>query len=238
MRSQIEAGPSVRRESKEKLVVLSFGDIDVSQLTYFSNESPDLRIARATLSGIHGQVLLCDLIAYDGHIVGFEFSAPPKVILSGMDFKCENVRIFADPMSSTPPDDLTAGTPGPALTALMDKYEVTTILLPPSEEEKRTFLAAVDAVLPGDYLQLLNESNYFVAGEVEFVGTNARTIVLPETFWFLLAESEQYAICASLSSKEGSLILYHQNNDDIEKAGFSFVQLLEEMIRLENEPED
>jgi hypothetical protein len=234
----MNAGPSIRRESLDKLVTIHFESGEGERLTYFPNTASELRIARAVLLGIHEQAVLCDLVFHTGTLDRIEFNAPPKSVLSEDQLKCGDVRIFTDPMIGLTQEPMSVGTMGPTLNDLAERYVINDVQLPPAEEVKLALFATIDAVLPADYLQLLDESNHFVAGEVEFFGTKVRSIVLPDANWFVLAVSEKYAICAVMGAKNGLLTLYHLTDDNIEKTDTSFVRLIDEINKLEKEPED
>jgi hypothetical protein len=229
LEKQIETVEIIQRFSKDRMVVLHFCERNPD---LFPDLSRELTAGRVKLSGGGtGRTLRCDLVFDEGRISSLEFSESPR-ILKGREVVIKDVTMYADlqqpPAARVPADEAQVG--GPLLERVRERYELRDVIAPATQPEIEVFLSRLGNALPGDFRDLLLESNGFSVGEFEFRGTNARRIMGREDDYYLLAETQERALCVKERRDPGQVFLLDQIDEAETPLSGSFVDSLLEVV--------
>ncbi|MBV9470594.1 MAG: hypothetical protein JOZ57_15250 [Abitibacteriaceae bacterium] len=223
---QVKDIDSIHRYSNDKIVLFRFLRKNLeTTLPLFPNNSPEIYVARLTLRSVPNTT--CNVVFHEGKILSLEFSHPPRSALK-QPFICHKVEILEDLLhaplvehtSSSMSDDTGM------LKRIRTYFDISNVLPPPEENKIEKFLVLVSTALPEDYVNLLHETNGFSVKDWCFYGINARSVVLPDTNYWVVAEDTKNALALCFREGETSsiVIIYDQINEDFQETGQYFVE--------------
>lgn len=225
---QLEAVETIQRFSEDKLVVVH---LQSTQLPLLANAQPELRVARVKLGDTAGKTLQCAVVFHEGKLSSLEFNRTPRGL--ALPIKLEHVDILADVASEGRNAEEKEGTPALTdglLSRLQTAIPLTHVLPAAPAGERERFLRSLPMV-PTDLAALLEASNGFVSGRWRFMGTAARTIVLPECTYFVLAEREDSHAALCVTEAQNRVVYYDEVDDDETVAGPGFGEAFVTAVR-------
>ena len=218
---QLGAVDTIQRFSEDKLVVVHLRS---THLPLLANRTPELRVARVKAGDGTRKPLQCAVVFHEGKLSSLEFNRAPRSLASPI--QCELVEFLADVTGDGRDADETESKPASTaglLSRLQAAIPLTQVLPPAPAGERDRFLRSVPRV-PADVAALLEASNGFVSGRWRFLGTAARTIVLPEVTYVVLAEREDSQAALCLRDETHAIVYYDEINDEETVAGPGFVE--------------
>lgn len=225
LQAQLTAIDFIQRFSKDKLVVLHL-NVEKKNVPVFPNQAPELYAGRLWLTAIEAtHRITCDLVTHRGRLSSLEFSEPPR-LLTDQQVRCERAELLQPLLQKQ------EGAPSPShwvphgrfLEGLRGRVEITQVEPPVQVEQLRRFLRRVGSVVPGDYTELLSETDGFSAGGWRVLGTKTRRIIHREANYQVLAEDPQRALCAREGQEKPGVFLYDQIADEFREFPGSFVE--------------
>jgi hypothetical protein len=230
---QLTAIDLIQRFSNDKLVVLHL-NVEEKEVPLLPNQAPELYAGRIWLSTPEAtHRITCDLVTHRGRLSSLEFSERPGP-LAHREVHCERIQLF-QPLLQEQKD---APSPshrvsyGPILGLLRGQVEITQVEPPVQAEELRRFLGREGSVVPGDYVELLSETDGFSVAGWRVLGTKTRRIVHRDANYQVLAEDPQNALCAREGQEVPGVMLYDQIADEFTELPGSFVDSLLKAVAL------
>lgn len=235
LEEQLQRFDLIQRAVGGRLMVFYFlhssgGDRPLPRLSVTGDENRVARLVVAPEGG--GGTVRVDVVLHRGLLSSLQFSRDPKVLgvstlaLKGIDVSPE----LTDDSHVERPPQPGAEQQGPLLQRLTREACLTGIVPPAPERERERFTSDVASCVPADYLELLGETNGFCAGAWTFHGTRARRIVRADADLLVLAEDNEWALCAREDVQEPRVWLYDPIADECLDAGSGFVGALASKI--------
>ncbi|WP_143133410.1 hypothetical protein [Pseudoduganella namucuonensis] len=203
---QAEVVNKVQRLSNGKevnLYQIRYGKPAFDDDLRFPNAPDEALLANVTLSRSNSPAKLrAEVWLAKGRLFSLVFNVPPSQFYAGMDLdtlrgEIEDVRICFNPMQphvveECEPVDASAFTGW--LREWHAQGRVVSLRAPSSQMERETYLGCIDALLPGDYLELLAQTDGARIGVCAVFGVREiRRIVLPDAIFYVLAEVDGVA---------------------------------------------
>jgi hypothetical protein len=174
-------------------------------------------------------------VVFDGgRLSSFEFSEPPREHFV-QAAQVESVLIVGDLLSEPSPNQPLPSHP-PFLNRIQSEVSITSVDGPRSDTEIREYLSSLSMSVPVDYVNLLHETNRFLAGNWTFVGTRARTVVLPDVEYVIVAESDDEAIALIEDESSDLLVRIDLIDVTVKEQGPEFTQMFVSAVKASGKP--
>lgn len=186
-------------------------------------------------------VLKIELWLANGRLFSLLFDKPPKQFFAGYSLEhvspaISEVTIGTDPGRG--PEILGAGGasahPGTLNgwpQALLISGQLRALRPPVPASQREALIAQIDARLPLDYLELVDQTDGALVGTCKVHGlTSIRKVVLPDVSYYILAELDNFGeLAIKDGSRSGELCRIYYESDDVQPLSQSFRSALNEL---------
>jgi hypothetical protein len=186
-------------------------------------------------------VLKIELWLANGRLFSLLFDKPPKQFFAGYSLEDVNpaiseVTIGTDPSLGTEilASGETSAVPGTLKgwpQALLISGQLQALRPPVPASQREALIAQIDARLPLDYLELVDQTDGALVGTCKVHGlTSIRKVVLPDVNYYILAELDNAsALAIKDGSRSGELYRLHYESDDVQPLSQSFRSAMTEL---------
>ncbi len=226
LRGQLTNIRLIQHFSDNKLVVFHFPDD--RQLPLFPNRSSEVYAARLSIN--NSSHTMCDFVFHQGKLSSLEYSRTPnffdeQITCGALDM---NVNMMLPNEDNTKLSDVQFI----GRVRLLEEVATLSEVLPPASNTRiSNFLKWLSTPATSDYVEVIRQTNGFIANDWRFNGTEARTIIQENATLALLAESANQAICLNRSTFSPRLLVLDFEDDLLVDVETDFITTLVNLIR-------
>lgn len=179
-----------------------------------------------------------DFFLVNGFFFSMVFTPSAKPIQDVDEVVIENVKILCDPATEISVEEVISSMPGTVdfrgwLVEWSQTYGLRDVHLPLKEEERQRLLKRIDAKLPKDYLEIVDQCEGFVIQDCQIFGlSDIYDTVGSEHNYYLLAELiDKGMVGVREKTEDGGLYFLDYGGGDVVELGDSFRQAIEDILK-------
>lgn len=234
---QVEQTNLVQRHAKDKEVNLYHmrrGKVSREGVPVFPLLVPEVKLARISFTcPDRERPLRANFWLVNGRLFSLDFDQSPRGI-DADDIDIAEVELLADPMVSVEvelrrsrePDDLTGW-----LRDWSKKWRAAGLREPVPSPRREQIIQEIDAELPGDYLQVAEQTEGMQIDGCLILGLTAiRSLVFADANYYVLAEVAERGVLAVKAGALESAIYFLGYEEELEEMGASLRSAVERLL--------